>query len=63
MVALSALVSGLDAELVRLGCKDPTMALVTELLASPAEVLRCPRRGRILAGPGPGPGPGHGVGR
>jgi len=57
MAALSALVSGLDAELRRLGYKDSTMVWYRGLLAPDAEVLRCPRCRGVF------PGCGDGVGR
>jgi hypothetical protein len=44
MATLSALVSGLDAELRRLGYKDSTLVWYRGLLASLGEVLRCPSR-------------------
>jgi hypothetical protein len=55
MVAVSELVSGLDAELVRLGYKASTM-VVSGLLAPPGEVLRIPWGAGILAGSGDGMG-------
>jgi hypothetical protein len=44
MATLSALVSGLDAELRRLGYKDSTLVWYRGCWASLGEVLRCPSR-------------------
>ena len=57
MVTVSALVSGLDAELQRLGYKDSTLVWYRGLLASSGEALRRPRRRGFF------PGRGDGVGR
>ena len=56
MVAVSDLVCGLDAELVRLGYKASTMAWYRGLLAPPAEVPRIPGDAGVFAGPRDGMG-------
>ena len=57
MVALPALVSGLDAELVRLGYKDSTMVWYRGCWRRLQRYFTARGGGRVLAGGG------HGVGR